>query len=181
MKRELGEVEDELDRRRPAIEQQHDPAAQHARRDHAFGATEDQPEDERNVAERERVRAAAEVKMDDAPLGQGERDRDQPPGNVRLSDRLDPAGRPDVERQRESQDGHVKCPNWVHAAQSPQRPSGPQGRRWLSCDDGVRLHRACVGRPSPTPPRGYIGGNLQKLKSQSGSFLTIVLLRAVMN
>ena len=53
----------------------------------SIGVGEQQAEDERQVAERERVGAAAEVQVDDAALGGEEAERQPPPRDVHADDR----------------------------------------------------------------------------------------------
>ena len=76
---ELAEVEDELDGGQPAVEQQHQRRAEHAGQHQPRRAGEHEAEHERHVAERERVRVAAELEVHDAALGDEEADRQPPP------------------------------------------------------------------------------------------------------
>ena len=147
--RELGDVEDELDRRQPAVEQHHEsrmPSRQPST--NASRAAEDEAEDERDVAERERVRAAAEVKVDDAALGDRERDRDRPPGQVRVRERLKAMNRARVKRYGGSDQQQIQAPDGVHVAGTGQRAGQARGRLGLAFDGVLRSHRR-----SPTSSR----------------------------
>ena len=80
--RELGDVEDDLDGRQAAVDQQHDDRADQPGDHEVDRRREQQAEHERQVAERERVRAAAEVQVDHAALGGEEAQRQAPPRDV---------------------------------------------------------------------------------------------------
>jgi hypothetical protein len=77
-------LNDELDRLQPA-DQAPDDAGADQRADHErVAGGEHEPEHERQVREREGVRAAAEADVDHADLGEREPERDRPPRQVRL-------------------------------------------------------------------------------------------------
>jgi hypothetical protein len=69
---ELSEVEGQLDRGEPAVEHQQRGGPDHAAQNEIARIREQQAEHERKVAERERVRAAAELHVHHAALGHHE-------------------------------------------------------------------------------------------------------------
>ena len=80
--RELREVEQQPHRPLAAREHEHDRGA-HDRGDHDLARVrEQQADDQRQLGDRQRVRAAADVRVDHEHLGGGERGRQRPPGDV---------------------------------------------------------------------------------------------------
>ena len=135
--RELREVEEELDRRQPPERVRRAGAEQRADQE-AVTACKREPEHEREVGQRERMRAAAEVEVDDARFPHRPRDGDRPPRQMRLGERGLVVQRGDEERPREhgerravEHDGAASfhCPN-NHRHDSiirPDRRGFPQG------------------------------------------------------
>ena len=82
-----------------------------------------QAEDERHVAERERVRVAAEMQVDDAALGDEEAERERPPGDVRAVKGWEAGDRADEE-------GDGERPRWPRSA---------------TTRDGCRALPLCIG------------------------------------
>ena len=124
--RELGQVEDQLDRRQAAVEQKRQPGADQDGGHQVPGAGEDEAEDERDVAQRERVGAAAKVQVHDGALGDQERRREDPPAQVRRGEGRKSPGKAEVERRRRSDEHQVQPPDWIGCAQGalriPRRP-----------------------------------------------------------
>ena len=127
VQRQLAQVEHELDRRQAAVEQQHEAATEQASDPERLGATENETEHERDVPERKGVRPAAEVQVDDAALGDRERDRNRPPGQVGAGQWRQPMHRAGVKRERGREDQHVEAPYGVQPADRPKR--SPEARR----------------------------------------------------
>ena len=82
--RELGEVEEELDDFEAADQAPDERGAEQRAEHERVAGREHEAEDERQVGEAERVRAAAEADVDDADLGGREPERHGPPRQVRL-------------------------------------------------------------------------------------------------
>ena len=107
--RELRDVEDDLDGRQAAVDEQHHDRADEPGDDEVDRGREQQAEDERQVAERERVGAAAEVQVHHAALGGEEAQREAPPrqvhARVELGEVLD---RPGEQRHGRDDDRDVE-------------------------------------------------------------------------
>jgi hypothetical protein len=86
--RELGEVEGQLDERHAAIQAPDDAGADQGAEDEVVAGGEHQPEHEREVGQRERVRAAEELQVNDARLGEQEAGGDHPPRQSGVGERL---------------------------------------------------------------------------------------------
>ncbi len=80
--REVGEVERQLQRRLAAVERQRDGGSGDVREHHNHGRREEESHDERKLAEREGLRIAAELDVDDEHLGGAEERSQHPPGNL---------------------------------------------------------------------------------------------------
>ena len=80
--RELRDVERDLHRRAAADEQEHHDRSGDLGDDQLLRRGEQQAGDERELGERERVRTAADVRVDDEDLGGREPDRERPPRDV---------------------------------------------------------------------------------------------------
>ena len=76
---ELRKVEDELDQREPAIEHEDERRADQCPDHERVSTREKQTEDEWDVPQRERVRAALEVEVNHAAFRNQEADRERPP------------------------------------------------------------------------------------------------------
>ena len=109
-----------------------------------LGAAEDQPEHDRDIAERERVRPTPEVEMDDAALGDRERDRDRPPRQVRVRERLKAVHRAGVERHGGGDQQEIQTPNGVDVASTAERPRQAGGRLGLWFGGGFGSHPECA-------------------------------------
>jgi hypothetical protein len=105
--RQLGDVERQLDRRQPAVEQQHRRAPHQTAEHDAVGGREDQREHQRDVGERERVRPAPKVQVHDAALGDGKRHRHEPPRHMRAVECRHVVHRAGVQRDRRGHHGEV--------------------------------------------------------------------------
>ena len=79
---ELQHIEDELDRRMPADQSQPDRTADHAGQHQLVRCGEEQPDDERDLAQRVRLRVAAEVNVHAPGLGDAEQRRQHREGKM---------------------------------------------------------------------------------------------------
>ena len=79
--REVREVERELDGRGAIVEQHRRGRSDHDREQVVTWAEQEQADDRRDLAQRERVRLASEVDLDDLDLGEVDAQRDQGPGD----------------------------------------------------------------------------------------------------
>ena len=128
--RELAEVEEELDRRQPAVEQQRQRGSDDGGDHEVAAGREHEAEHERDVAERERVGVAAELQVDDAALADQEAERQPPPGDVRLVQRRQAGDGPGEERDGGGPDREVEPPHGVHASRARHGcPAGCCARR----------------------------------------------------
>jgi hypothetical protein len=161
--RELRDVEDDLDGRQAAVDQQHHDRADEPRDDEVDRGREQQAEHERQVAERERVGAAAEVQVHDAALGGEEAQREAPPrqvhARVELGEMLD---RPGEQRHGRDDDRDVERPHAAVGGQQapraiPWEHDGLIGgrSRWLKHSTAVRrVRRGAAGDSPRDPPAG---------------------------
>ena len=144
--RELAEVEEQLDRRQPAVEQQRQRGADD-RGDHEVAAGgEDEAEDERDVAEREGVRVAAELEVDDAALADEEPEREPPPG-ARAA-RAAAAGRSTGPTKRAI--AAAQMARFSHQTGCTRRSAARMPRWGVSTPSAIELESVPMGRPKPS-------------------------------
>ena len=158
--RELGDVEDELDRRQLAVEQQHHDGPDQAGEHEVHRRGEQQAEDERQVAERERVGAAAEVQVDHAALGGEEAQGQHPPRDVDAEIELGQVvHRPRQQRGAGDDDRDIQRPDASCGRQDARRAL-PRGHGWLIGGASASLKRWTDGRReiSPAGPTGAAAG-----------------------
>ena len=137
-------LKNELDRRQPAVQQQRQRGADDRGDDEVAAGGEHEAEDERDVAEREGVRVAAELEMDDAALADEEPEREPPPGDVRLVQRRQAVDGTEEEGDRGGPDGEVQPPDRMHAAQR-----GANASLGISTPSAIELESVPMGRPNP--------------------------------
>jgi len=136
---ELAEVEEQLDRRQPAVEQQRQRRSHHGRDHEVRAARQHEAEHERHVAQREGVGVAAELEVDDATLADQEAEGEPPPRDMRLVQRWEVADRAGEERDRGGPDREVEPPHRVHTAQRGT-DAAPGPARAVGDRIGVRSH-----------------------------------------
>ena len=144
--RALGEVEDDLERPLAAVEDERRAHADELRGDEPERRHREEAEHERHLAQRQRVRLAAEVHVDDGALGEEEADRERPPGDGQLVDgRRQVAGRQEHERGGR-RDGGGEQPD-------PGRARAGEGTRSVEGSCRRHLPQDEAEPPSPRPRR----------------------------
>lgn len=129
--RELRDVEDELDRGQLAVEQQHHDRPDQAGEHEVHRRGEQQAEDERQVTQRERVGAAAEVQVDHAALGGEEAEGQAPPRDMDSQIELGQVvHRPHQQGGAGDDDSDIQRPDASCGRQDAQRAL-PWGHGWL--------------------------------------------------
>ena len=127
---ELREVEGDLDRREPPMEDVDEPGSHERAREQLRRAGEQQPEHHRHVGQREGMGAAPELQVDHAKLAGGEAERDQPPRQVRCRKRPVPADGAEQEREREHPEQRGERPHRDGAGEA-KAPLGGRAARGL--------------------------------------------------
>ena len=120
----LPDVEHEPDQRAARAEGQHEPGADDLRDHQLRRARQEQPDHERELAKRHRVRAAAEVHVNDEHLGGGKGGCERPPRNrVAHRQRRLSAEDQEVEAKGSADDRGVQHPDGKDAAEPATPPA----------------------------------------------------------
>jgi hypothetical protein len=147
--RVLREVEGELDRPHPA-QQHHDQQAGQHGEEGVRAARKDDRERQRDVGQRERVRAAPKLQLDLEALGDDHHQSEGPPGDLGPLDRLFVADHEHVERDGARCDHGAQPPHRLNGGQLPTRRAGShvQGHRHAPmADERYVVERTTTGTP----------------------------------
>ena len=109
---QLGDVEDQLQRRLAAVEGEGDRCADGLRRHHSGRVGEVEAGDQRDLVQREAGRLAAELDVDDRDLAEDEESRQGPPGHLqRQARRREADHEPEVEDRSDRYQRDVQRPH----------------------------------------------------------------------
>ena len=154
---EVPEVEGQLQQRLPAVQDERGTGADELREYQRLRIAEEQPEHERNLAQRHRVRVAPELDVHDEDLGEAEDDRQRPPRDVERGVRRARA----YARPRSTRPGPPRSARRSTATRAPyrslvilhERPRVPRPRVARPRVARPRVARPRVARPRVARPR----------------------------